>query len=84
MYSPHIGQSQSVDRSMQRWESAIEMDMHTQQVCRKVSRWFSGQVVEGRKETHVTVVKVLSQSPPNSADAAVIAVVDTLLVVVVP
>lgn len=29
MYSPHIGQSHSVERSMHLWEPSKEMDIHT-------------------------------------------------------
>ena len=32
MYSPHIGQSQSVERSMHLCEVAMEIDMQTQHV----------------------------------------------------
>lgn len=81
MYSPQMGQSHSVERSMQRWESLSWMDMQTPQVSNKCQHKFSDSVSEG---AHLAVEEILPQSLPYPTDPAVVAVVYTLLRIIIP
>ena len=81
MYSPQIGQSQSVDRSIQRWLSCMEIDMHTQQVCEidERSRFYP---VMG--QTHLAMKEVLAQALTHTTDPSIVAMVYALLRVIIP
>ena len=80
MYSPQIGQSQSVDRSMQRCDSRIAIERQAEHFYDTVSQRRKGSGVG----PHLAVEKILTQTFTDATDPTVIAMVYAFLGVVVP
>jgi hypothetical protein len=80
MYSPQMGQSQSVDRSIHLCELSIDVGIQALQICVLLA-------VTSRHicyETHFAVEEVLAQAHPTSTYATVGTMIDGLVLSILP
>lgn len=80
IYSPQIGQSQSVDRSMHLWEVSIDVVIQARQVY--ICQLSQGSICV--KRAYLAVEEILAQTKTAAANAAVVAVVDRLALPILP
>lgn len=71
-YSPHIGQSHSVDRSMHLCVLSIEVEMHARHVWKAISLGV-GVVCDF---SHLAMKEIFAKTHPLATDTTIVAVID--------